>query len=223
MAESAAASAAKPTVIIVHGACTALSTSKTSPAPWARTDTESWPRPFPPSTRPLGRSHRTAKPILRPDPNDVILVPHSYGGIPASGAIQDLDPRSWAAAGKSTSMRAIAAITSFILPEGMTHPGDVPAESETYRTAKSNLNVMSMAALVDRCRFSAFEVVPVHFLLAREDQAMKFATQESVVQRITDRGRVVRTEVLDGCSHSPFLSRVAETVAIVRRSAGEDI
>ncbi|EXJ54109.1 hypothetical protein A1O7_09446 [Cladophialophora yegresii CBS 114405] len=182
-------------------------------------------------------------------PNDVILVPHSYGGIPASGALRGLDPASRAAQGKPTGVRAIAAITAYIISEGMNIPeaegrpasaipthdplmGPPPAsvfwqdlgpESETWRSAERNLNVMSSAALFDSCRFSAFEVVPVHFLMAREDLAMKFATQEKTVQMIRDGGGVVRTEVLEGCSHSPFLSRVAETVAFLRRSAGEDV
>ncbi|ETI19569.1 hypothetical protein G647_09403 [Cladophialophora carrionii CBS 160.54] len=181
-------------------------------------------------------------------PNDVILVPHSYGGIPSSGAVRGLDRASRVAAGKRTSVRAIAAITSAILPEGMSITGpdgepavqeglpalmnpppatmfwqDMPAESETYRQAERNLNAMSTAALFDPCRFSAFEVVDVHYLLARDDQALKFHMQEAIVRRIRDRGHVVRTEVLDGCGHSPFLSRVPETVAFVRRSAGEDV
>jgi dienelactone hydrolase len=270
MAEPAPAS--KPTIIIVHGAwhrpihfqhlSEALTSHGYKVVTPALPSVDKAPEHITPDSQADIEAVRGA--ILAEldgadGPNDVILVPHSYGGIPASGAVRGLDPQSRASAGKLTSVRAIAAITSFILPEGMDIPAargesedhapgaaaaaaakrerpalvhpppaalfwqDVPAGSETYAVAESNLNVMSMAALLDRCRFSAFEVVPVHFLLARDDQAMKFATQESMVQRIRDRGRVVRAEVLDGSSHSPFLSRVHETAAFIRRSAGEDV
>ncbi|KIW63240.1 hypothetical protein PV04_10103 [Phialophora macrospora] len=263
MAEPTPTPTSKPTIIIVHGAWhrpihfQQLSEALTSHgykvvAP-ALPSVDKAPEELTPDSEADIAAVRSA--ILAEldgdNPRDVILVPHSYGGLPASGAIRGLDPQSRAAAGKSTSVRAIAAIAACIIPEGMTilaahgktdsdsavrdlpdpvNPPpapalwhDVPAESETYACAERNLNVMSKAALLDRCRFSAFEVVPVHFLMPRDDRAMNFATQESVVQRIRDSGRVVRTEVLDGSSHSPFLSRLQETVAFVRRSAGEDV
>ena len=178
--------------------------------------------------------------------NDVILVPHSYGGIPASGAIVGLDAKSRSAAGKQTSVLAIAAIASYILPEGMDIPTaeekdapkipdlwgppptkilwqDVPEDSDTHKWAAAELNIMSMLALYDKSRFTAYEVVPVHFLLCGDDQAMEFSVQESVVARIKSAGGTIRTETLKGSSHSPFLSRVEETVGFLRRSAGEEV
>ncbi len=178
--------------------------------------------------------------------NDVILVPHSYGGIPASGAIEDLDPKTRSEAGKKTSVTGIAAITSYILPKDMDIPTaeskpapaipdlfgppptrifwqDVPEDSGIHDWAAPELNIMSMRALYDICRFTAYEVVPVHFLHASEDKAMTLATQESVVERIRASGGRVRTEMVEGSSHSPFLSRVEETVAFLRRSAGEEM
>jgi hypothetical protein len=63
----------------------------------------------------------------------------------------------------------------------------------------------------------------VHYLLASGDKAIPLATQERIVARIKKDGGSVRTELLEGSSHSPFLSRVEETVAFLRRSAGEEV
>ncbi|OQV11385.1 hypothetical protein CLAIMM_15227, partial [Cladophialophora immunda] len=181
---------------------------------------------------------------------DVIVVPHSYGGIPASGAIRGLDRTSRAASGASTTtgVVAIAAITSFLLPAGMSVPElegrDPPAgigalfdppparlffqdlpPAEVERWG-SRLRAMSSAALFDRAAFTAYTVpgVAVHYLLATDDQALTFATQQRIVARMRADGATgLRTEVFRGCGHSPFLSRVGETVAFLRRSAGEDV
>ncbi|KAJ9614187.1 hypothetical protein H2200_002323 [Cladophialophora chaetospira] len=178
--------------------------------------------------------------------NDVILVPHSYGGIPASGAVEGLNPESRAAEGKTTSVIGIAAITSYILPKGMNIPmaefkpepsmpalwgppptsmfwHDVPADSDLHAWAAKELNIMSMRALYDKCQFTAYRDMPVHYLLASEDRAVTLPTQESIVERIRKEGGEVRTEMLEGSSHSPFLSRVEETVGFLRRSAGEQV
>jgi pimeloyl-ACP methyl ester carboxylesterase len=180
--------------------------------------------------------------------NNVILIPHSYGGLPASAAVEGLDTLTRKSQGKQTSVVAIAALTSFILPKDMDLPTieqrprpkrdtsvagppptslfwhDVPQGSEMDKWATESLGPMSMAALYDSCRFSAFNVVPVHYLVAEADKAIPLATQERIISTIEEQGGgKVRVERLEGCAHSPFLSRVEETVAFIRRSAGEKI
>jgi pimeloyl-ACP methyl ester carboxylesterase len=180
--------------------------------------------------------------------HDVILAPHSYGGIPASGALQGLDPATRSAQGKSTAVRAVAAIASFILPAGddipaaeqrprppvpdlwgpPPNPGnlfwhDIAPESDTHAWALGNLNTMSMLALYDQCKFAAWTVVPVHYLVATGDKAIPVATQERMLERIRKEGGQGSTERLEGASHSPFLARVEETVGFLRRAAGEDV
>ena len=180
--------------------------------------------------------------------NDVIVVPHSYGGVPASGAIKGLDPKSRTEEGKKTSVIAMAALTSYVMPEGMTLPEmeqrdrpdvpdlwggpptpaslfwhDLPADSELHKSATEQLNVMSTLALYDKNRFAAFKVVPVHYLVCGDDRAIPMATQERIVETMRAHGGKVRTELLEGSAHSPFLTRVEETAAFLRRSAGEAV
>jgi pimeloyl-ACP methyl ester carboxylesterase len=176
--------------------------------------------------------------------NQVILVPHSYGGIPASGAVEGLDRQTRQRDGKSGGVIAIAALTSFVLPKGQGifsatgsqkpdtpkvmsplpiehYWHDVPESSELYKESEAKLGLMSSFALWDQCRFSAYKVVDVHYLICAEDRAILRDVQARMVETIRNDGGKVRIEVLKGCSHSPFLSRVDETVAFLRRSAGE--
>ncbi|KAI1625381.1 Alpha/beta hydrolase fold-1 [Exophiala viscosa] len=178
---------------------------------------------------------------------NVIVVPHSYGGIPTTSALRGLDSASRTAQDRQTSVIAITALTSFILPEGMNIPEadqkpmpsglpeimDHPPPELFYNDLGEEdrkkwaalLRPMSSGALFGRSTFSAHEVIPVHYLLADEDRAVKLATQERMVN-ILKAGLVegqVRTEMLRGCGHSPFLSRVEETTAFLRKSAGENV
>lgn len=219
--------------------------------------------------------------------NDVIVVPHSYGGIVAMGAVEGLDRRSRCRSRekrnsgvsssssttttttttkkeadniddptttKTTTVVAIAGITAFLLPRGQTiyeierRPAGRPATPPLFAPPPGSgdlfyhdiasaaerekwtslLRPISSAALWDASRFSGHEVLPVHFLLATADRAVPLATQRDIVAGLAlpSKGggeRGVRTETLDGASHSPFLSRVVETTDFLRRCAGEEI
>jgi hypothetical protein len=101
---------------------------------------------------------------------------------------------------------------------------DVAPGSEVDQWATKNLGPMSRNALYDPCRFSAFTVVPVHYLVAKADKAISLATQEKLIRTIEEHGGdKMRVESLQGCVHSPFLSRVDETASFIRSSAGEAI
>ncbi|KAK4945783.1 hypothetical protein LTR10_015131 [Elasticomyces elasticus] len=137
---------------------------------------------------------------------NVVVVPHSYGGIPTTSALRGLDTLSRTALGHQTSVIAIAALTSYILPEGMNmaeaeqkpvpkgllramdHPppqlfyNDL-SEEERMKWA-ALLRPMSSGALIGRSTFSAHEVIPVHYLMADEDKAITLATQERIVNTL---------------------------------------
>ncbi|KIX03988.1 uncharacterized protein Z518_07541 [Rhinocladiella mackenziei CBS 650.93] len=179
--------------------------------------------------------------------SNVVVVPHSYGGIPTTSALKDLDPESRSKAGCNTSVVGIASITSFVLPEGMNirdaenrEQGDIsklpkvlapmstdyfyndmtPDQVEKYAAL---LKPIAAKALLERSKYSAHEVIPVHILMASEDKAMPWTTQERIVEMLKPKALLMRTEVIPGASHSPFISRVKETTDFLRRSAGESI
>jgi pimeloyl-ACP methyl ester carboxylesterase len=50
--------------------------------------------------------------------SNAVVVPHSYGGLPATGAIKGLDPKTRHLAGKETAVVGIAGITTILAAEG---------------------------------------------------------------------------------------------------------
>ena len=182
---------------------------------------------------------------------DVVVVPHSYGGMPAISALVDLGPVARSQAGYQTSVVAIAGISTFVLPADMPinqnqskdggvtdvvgnvirlkeSPGAVEAfyhdlpKAEGEKWAASLKPATSLAALVQPSKYTAYEDIPVHFLLCTDDRANPEEIQRMVVDRIqeSEKAKLQVTEI--HCSHSPFLSRVDETTAFLRRAAGEE-
>ncbi|KAL6241778.1 hypothetical protein RBB50_011311 [Rhinocladiella similis] len=178
---------------------------------------------------------------------NVIVVPHSYGGIPTTSALEGLDTNSRITQGHATSVVAIAALTSFILPAGTTlqesqnRPAlditEMPAtiapivpediffhdgSEDDKRQWITMLKPMSTAAFADASRYSAHEAIPLHYLLCGDDRAISLETQRSILAALEPTAKQsIRTEVIEGSGHAPFLTRVDETVAFLRRSAGE--
>ena len=183
---------------------------------------------------------------------DVVVVPHSYGGMPTISALIDLGPAARAQAGYHNSVIAIAGISTFILPEGMPmhqnqskdggisevrgdfmvarqNPGAVLAfyhdlpKAEGERWAALLKPAASLPALMQPSKYTAYEDIPVHFLLCTDDRANPVEVQHLVVDRIqeNEKAKLHVTEL--HCSHSPFLSRVEETSAFLRAAAGEKI
>ena len=184
--------------------------------------------------------------------SDVVVVPHSYGGMPAISALIDLNPAARAQAGHQNSVVAIAGISTFVLPEGMPihqnqskdggisdirgnficakeSPGPVEAfyhdlpKAEGEKWAALLKPATSLPALMEPSKYTAYEDIPVHFLLCTDDRANPVEVQHLVVDRIqqNEKAKLHVTEL--HCSHSPFLSRVEETSAFLRTAAGEMI
>lgn len=179
---------------------------------------------------------------------DVIVVPHSYGGVPTTAAMKGLDTKSRHKAGHSTSVVAVAALSSFVLAEGATaretleQPALSVAEmgetlppyrpealfpelsAEDKQKYIAMLRPISVAALATSASYNAHEVIPVHYLMAGDDLAIPIRIQHKIVDSLRPTACTeIRTELLEGCGHAPFLTRVDETVAFLRRSAGETV
>ena len=145
--------------------------------------------------------------------SDVIVVPHSYGGMPAVSALRDLDTATRSRQGHHASVVAIAAISTWLVPQGMTinqdqepatglhdyrdgllflkeKPGpvaffyhDLPKD-EAERWVALLKPGASIAALMQPSKYTAYEHIPVHYLMCTEDHANPTSIQEMVIDRI---------------------------------------
>lgn len=180
---------------------------------------------------------------------DVVVVAHSYGGIPAMNSLQDLDRSPRAAAGHKNAVSAAAIICGFVLRRGETltdavrhHPPENPIfdiSEDGYAVtcdpmrhfyhelpqaeAKhwcSLLQPQPLVAYGGAVSWEGYKLVPTSYLLATEYRAVPIESQRDMVECV--KPAVLRTEEI-ACGHSPYLSVPERVAEFVRRSAGEEI
>lgn len=183
---------------------------------------------------------------------NVVVVAHSYGGVPTSQAIKGFDQKSRESAGLEGSVTRLFYCASFVIPEGASlstafGPGggelpwyDINAErtevnpidpdkvfyndmpEDLVQRCVSSLKPHSYQTLHSKLEWAAWKHgVPTTYLYAKQDQAIPIDLQHMMVEEFA-KGYHIDTEEVDA-SHSPFWSKVDETVAAIRRAAGEAI
>lgn len=183
---------------------------------------------------------------------NVVVVAHSYGGLPAGSACKGLARNARTEAGYQTSVIAFAAIATSVLPKGMgpvqelenvgqvveivgdlmhirPEPGpyhwfyDDMSKQDAEKWITMCKPACSVTAAMQPSQYTAYEDIPVHYLLCEKDKISSPAAQQAVIDRIhtgPNAGLVV--EVIDA-AHSPHLSKVEETATFLRRAAGETV
>lgn len=68
---------------------------------------------------------------------------------------------------------------------------------------------------------ASWKQIPTHYLMCEDDLAIPLAGQEAMTDTVKSRGGDISIQRLKS-SHSPFLSHVDETVAWIKKVAGED-
>lgn len=180
---------------------------------------------------------------------EIVVVAHSYGGIPSSQAIEGFDINIRKAAGKPGGVVHVLYLAAFLIPEGASLDSAVGGDAPWYdvnseRTVVNPVNpaelfyndmpealvkecVASLRPHSYRCMHSELQWapwqhdVPVSYLYALRDQAIPMFLQKKMVEEFA-KGYSIHTETVDA-SHSPFHSKVDETVNAIRRAAGEKI
>ncbi|EMF13551.1 alpha/beta-hydrolase [Sphaerulina musiva SO2202] len=176
---------------------------------------------------------------------NVVVVAHSYGSIPASEAIKGLDLKSRKAAGQSGGVTHLFFLAAFIIPEGQTlisafggndlpwfnineartevNP-DRPAEifyndmpEADQQAAIANLLPFSYQVFHSPLTYAAWRDVPSTYLYCKQDAAIPLQIQELMVTG-TAQGVPIKTETVD-TGHSPFMTKPAEVAEAIKRAA----
>lgn len=72
-------------------------------------------------------------------PKNVVVAPHSYGGIPTTCALEELNKSARSAAGKSTAVTGIIYLASFILSEGESLRGIMAEQDALHEPMKTGV------------------------------------------------------------------------------------
>ena len=192
---------------------------------------------------------RTAVQGVLDQGNSVVVVAHSYGGVPTNNALEDLNEASRLAAGHDTAVVAVVFLCAAIVGKGTSFAGefggqpatihklhypfvdvnepgpayyfynDLPAEDAIKWSSK--LQTTSWRAYEGLTTYSAVQDITSWYLHALLDNALVPPVQKYFVQRARDHGALLYDETIMelDAGHSPFLSQVGKTSNFVQRAA----
>lgn len=177
---------------------------------------------------------------------NVVLVCHSYGGLPTTQSVEGLDLKTRQSQGKPGGVTHLVYCCSFIISEGQSlisafGGNDLPwfiissdkleyfpngpetvfyndMSVEDTKSAVALLKPHSYQTAHSRLTYAGWKHVPTTYIYCEKDNAIPIHVQKMMVEE-TAKGFGVRTEWLDA-SHSPFWSMPTETAEAIRRAAG---
>ena len=175
---------------------------------------------------------------------DVVIVAHSYGGIPMCEAMKGLATKG-PESGKQGNVKHLIFCASFVIPEeaslmstlgGQDLPWfrvtpdkleirpDSPEEifygdltPEVTAEAVAKLKPHSYQSMHSPLTYAAWKHVPSTYIYCTQDAAIPIAVQKMMVEQ-TAKGTGMRTEELDA-SHSPMLSQPKNVAEAIGRAA----
>ncbi|KAL3451571.1 alpha/beta-hydrolase [Aspergillus insuetus] len=177
----------------------------------------------------------------------ILLVMHSYGGIPGTQSAKDLSVKSRQEAGKPGGIIALVYIAAYLLKEGMSvfnqaWSEDLPdfltfkdglvyyEESAAAKILYSDflpehnaafsaatLKPHSVASWTDELTYAAHRDIPATYLLCNNDRSMPVDAQRKFVGYA--EGHITTFECEAG--HSPMISLPGVVVETILKAAGE--
>ncbi|KAJ5891578.1 uncharacterized protein N7473_007806 [Penicillium subrubescens] len=188
--------------------------------------------------------------IVEPEVNagrEVIIVSHSWSGLPVASALDGLERSDLENAGKKGGVIKLVYLAAFI-PQvgeslisafGGTPPPwyvldeqngtvtasdpfalffhDVPNGQEWAQTLRPH----AWSTKNSPATSAAYMKIPSLYLLCVDDFAIPLAVQQLMVDRAQRKGASIETEKINA-GHSPWLVRPDEVVAHIRKQAGEE-
>jgi pimeloyl-ACP methyl ester carboxylesterase len=179
----------------------------------------------------------------------VIVVVHSYGGVPGCEAIRGLDWKTRQLNGQPGGVVHLFFCCSFIVPEGkslissfggedlpwfnVSHdrllvtpatPRDTLYNDMTEIEAKKAADALkphSYQTFHSNLTFEAWGYVPSTYLYCLQDAAIPIFIQRMMVEEVA-KGVRIHTDVVDA-SHSPFYTAPTQVVAAIKKADSRQI
>ncbi len=166
----------------------------------------------------------------------VVVVAHSYGGVPATQALSDAKNVEriiyLAAMQLDADDSCLSPAGGMLMPWAERHRRDgigdyieatTPmttfyndVDTATAQRAASQVCYQSYASFEQRLTEVAWKTTPSTYVICEADNAIPVVAQESMAQRADDVHRLKT-------SHSPFLSQPAAVARLIRLSLGDEI
>ncbi|EDN02759.1 predicted protein [Histoplasma mississippiense (nom. inval.)] len=143
---------------------------------------------------------------------EVLLVAHSYGGVPSSEGLQGLSKQERQAQGLAGGVDPTALLPENPI-EAFYHDLD-PAVAKYYA---SLLRRQSVGPFLSQITHESYRQIPTSCLLLSNDRAVSLARQK----RVAKNAGIQQLLGPINCGHSPFLSHPEEVSKFIRQVAGE--
>lgn len=177
---------------------------------------------------------------------DVVVLMHSYGGVPAGEAVKGLTRLDQSDRSKGSVVRMIylcafalaekgslnAALNNEPLPWWKSSDNDKQwfcqnvdeiffndVDKETAEDVKKQLVGHAKGVFDSKVTYAAFKHVQSSYIICEKDNAIPLPIQEGMAGQPGSKFEVQRLDA----GHSPFLSKNDETVKAVRKAIGESL
>lgn len=177
---------------------------------------------------------------------EVVVVMHSFGGVPGSAALKGMSKTTRLAEGLPGGIVALVYLCSWVIPEGQSvrscgggqHGPEVlkidgeyihfldpiPAiyhdcPEKVQKQAVNHLRHHCIATFAAPLTYAAYQHIPSTYLLCSNDRFISIERQRDLIRKSNANFQTFET----GSGHSPFLSQPELTARVIRRAAGEKI
>ncbi|KAJ5095971.1 alpha/beta-hydrolase [Penicillium alfredii] len=179
---------------------------------------------------------------------EVVVVSHSWSGLPVNSALDGLSKSEREQAGKPGGVVKLVFISAF-LPDlgesligafGGTPPDWYNRDLENETVTASDPHQLffhdvpdgaawaptllphAWATKVAPATGAAYLNIPASYLLCEEDRAIPIAVQQVMVERAREKGAQIETEKI-GTGHTPYLVVPEQVAAYIKRQIGEAV
>ncbi|KAJ5579809.1 uncharacterized protein N7459_005794 [Penicillium hispanicum] len=179
---------------------------------------------------------------------DVVVVSHSWSGLPVNSALDGLGKAEREAAGQQGGVTKLVFLSAFI-PDvgesligafGGTPPDWYVRDEENGTVSPSDPHALFFHDVPDGARWAstlrphswatknspassaAYMAIPAAYLMCEEDRAIPLVVQQGMVERARQKGAQIETETI-GTAHTPWLVQPDEVAAYIRKHAGEQL
>ncbi|KAJ5659417.1 hypothetical protein N7507_005868 [Penicillium longicatenatum] len=179
---------------------------------------------------------------------DVLVVSHSWSGVPVNSALDGLSKIEREQENKKGGVVRLAFISAFLAEIGESlisaFGGQAPdwhlhdVEKDTVMAADpverflhdvpdgeewaKKLGPHSWFTKRSPASSAAYLTIPSSYLLCEDDKAIPLAVQQWMIERAREKGAQFETETI-ATGHTPWLVRTDEVATYIRRQAGEDV
>jgi pimeloyl-ACP methyl ester carboxylesterase len=196
--------------------------------------------------------HSTLSPLVE-EGKEIVVIMHSYGGVPGTDGTKGLAKVDQSATGKSGGVIALVYIAALMIRQGASlaetrgETGSLPdwvtfdgafMSLDSKVAVRETLSDMpgeeadkwahifekhSAASFGTELQYAAYKYIPSWYILAENDKIVEPELQQRMVDRAREDNDTPIKLVKLTSGHAPIISQTEKVVDVIREAAGEQI